>query len=154
MLRIRKGAWKPLGFNKTNSCMATPFFLSGSRSSQLDELSGVHNPLPPCPGSPNCIRLSRQLEITVDEALPSVRKVLERMQAESIEVDRENCTFHSVFTALFFKDDVTIKLRPAGPGTCYLHIRSASRIGRSDLGVNRRRVKRFLRLLHRESDST
>lgn len=130
--------------------MAPPFFLSGSRSSQFDRHSSVDNPLPPCPGSPNCVRLTRHMEISQDEALAICRKVLDSMNAAEIRVKKEGYRLHSVFTPFIFKDDLIILLEQAGPVSCYLHMRSASRIGRSDLGVNRRRIKRFLKRFREE----
>jgi uncharacterized protein (DUF1499 family) len=51
--------------------------------------------------------------------------------------------------AFFFKDDVDVIIVPEGEtgGRSALHIRSASRVGKSDLGVNRRRVDRFFQRL-------
>lgn len=43
-----------------------------------------------------------------------------------------------------FKDDVTIRLRPAQGGGTRLDVRSISRIGGSDIGANAERVGRFL----------
>ena len=43
-------------------------------------------------------------------------------------------------TGLFkFVDDVTVTLKPAGPGTM-IHAASKSRVGRGDLGQNRRNI--------------
>lgn len=50
---------------------------------------------------------------------------------------------------LRFKDDVVIRLRPSdGGGGTRLDIRSASRVGRSDLGTNARRIRRFFELIN------
>lgn len=55
---------------------------------------------------------------------------------------------------LRFKDDVVIRICEQNGGT-RLDIRSASRIGRSDLGANARRIRSFLRELnsHLKSNS-
>ena len=45
-----------------------------------------------------------------------------------------------------FKDDVIIRIMPAGSGS-RVDMRSVSRIGRSDLGANARRIREFMRLL-------
>ena len=52
-------------------------------------------------------------------------------------------------TAFFgFKDDVVIRVTPAsGAAGSRIDMRSVSRIGRSDLGVNARRIRAFLRAL-------
>jgi uncharacterized protein (DUF1499 family) len=41
-----------------------------------------------------------------------------------------------------FKDDVVIRIRASGNGT-HVDIRSASRVGQSDLGTNAKRIQRF-----------
>jgi uncharacterized protein (DUF1499 family) len=45
-----------------------------------------------------------------------------------------------------FKDDVVIRIRPADGGS-RIDMRSVSRVGRSDLGANARRIREFLRQL-------
>jgi uncharacterized protein (DUF1499 family) len=45
-----------------------------------------------------------------------------------------------------FKDDIVIRIRPAGGGS-RVDLRSVSRVGRSDLGVNARRIREFMRQL-------
>lgn len=42
-----------------------------------------------------------------------------------------------------FRDDVVVRVRPDGAGT-RVDVRSVSRVGRSDLGTNARRIRRFL----------
>jgi uncharacterized protein (DUF1499 family) len=42
-----------------------------------------------------------------------------------------------------FKDDVVVRVTPSGAGT-RVDVRSVSRVGRSDLGVNARRIRTFL----------
>ena len=62
-------------------------------------------------------------------------------------IDGVELTGHIEATAstriLRFKDDVVIRIRAEGSGT-RLDMRSASRRGKSDLGVNARRIRRFL----------
>lgn len=45
-----------------------------------------------------------------------------------------------------FRDDVTVRVRPAGTGA-RVDVRSRSRLGRDDLGANARRIRHFLRAL-------
>lgn len=49
-----------------------------------------------------------------------------------------------------FKDDVVIRVRPA-PGGSRVDMRSVSRLGASDLGVNARRIREFMRDLREAS---
>ena len=46
-----------------------------------------------------------------------------------------------------FKDDVAIRLRPAGAGATRVDVRSISRVGVGDLGANAARIRRFLESL-------
>ena len=48
-----------------------------------------------------------------------------------------------------FVHDVTIRIVPAGEGRTTVSVRSASRVGREDLGQNARNIRVFLRLLRR-----
>jgi len=41
-----------------------------------------------------------------------------------------------------FKDDVVIRIRPEGAGS-RVDVRSKSRVGKSDLGANAARIRRF-----------
>lgn len=45
-----------------------------------------------------------------------------------------------------FRDDVVVRVRPDGAGS-RIDIRSVSRVGKSDVGCNARRIRRFLRRL-------
>ena len=46
-----------------------------------------------------------------------------------------------------FKDDIAVRLRPAGEGATRVDIRSISRVGVGDLGANAARIRRFLEKL-------
>ena len=45
-----------------------------------------------------------------------------------------------------FKDDVVVRIRPEGAGS-RVDVRSLSRVGRSDLGLNAKRIRRYLERL-------
>lgn len=64
-------------------------------------------------------------------------------------VDAGNGTLEATATTLFFrfKDDVVVRVRPdpARAGGAVVDMRSISRVGRSDLGVNAGRIRDFLR---------
>jgi uncharacterized protein (DUF1499 family) len=56
-------------------------------------------------------------------------------------------------TLLFrFTDDVEIRVRLDRDAQTRVDLVSASRVGKADLGVNARRIRRFLRCLDRELD--
>ena len=48
-----------------------------------------------------------------------------------------------------FKDDIVVRIRPEGTGS-RIDIRSKSRVGESDLGVNARRIRDFIARLKAE----
>ncbi|UUR08214.1 DUF1499 domain-containing protein [Sphingomonas glaciei] len=81
--------------------------------------------------------------------------VLQRAEALARErgwavaaVDPAAGTLEATATTLFFrfKDDVVVRVRPdpARPGGSVVDMRSISRVGVSDIGVNAKRVRRFL----------
>ena len=64
------------------------------------------------------------------------------------KVDAEAGTVEATATSLFFrfKDDVVFRIRPdpAQPGGSIVDMRSVSRVGTSDVGVNAARIRSFL----------
>ncbi len=108
--------------------------------------SSPRNPLPPCPATPNCIRTSEAFDKGIEKVFEAVTQVIED-EAHSFEVvNPRRIEIHAVYRipVFGFKDDVDIILEDAGKETV-LFIRSASRLGTYDLGVNKRRIKRVLR---------
>ena len=51
-----------------------------------------------------------------------------------------------------FPDDITIRIQPLA-GQTKLDVRSASRYGRNDFGVNARRIERFAEELQTQLDA-
>jgi uncharacterized protein (DUF1499 family) len=107
----------------------------------------------PCPDSPNCVSTmdtstTHAIEPIThagsrDSAMAAVLQYLEAPNSESISVVETSVEYvHAVFTTriMKFKDDVEFYL-PDGEGT--IHFRSASRLGKSDLGKNRERMEAF-----------
>lgn len=104
--------------------------------------------LAPCPASPNCVSsLATDAAHHVDPlpyegdpaaAMRRLREVIAAMPRARI-VSADGTTLHAEFTSLIFRfvDDVTCAVDPAAH---VIQIRSAARVGYSDLGVNRRRV--------------
>lgn len=126
---------------------------SGTRS---QDVGVTHGKLAPCPDSPNCVSSQSTDEshsvdpLSYDSALYeaqdrllSLLRSMDRVKIVTVESDYIHAEFLSAF--LRFVDDVEF---------CFdhekktIHVRSASRNGYYDLGVNRRRVetirKRFL----------
>ena len=105
----------------------------------------VDGRLRPCPGTPNCV-CSEEGSVEpiafrgmlADAALQRLRQIIDEMGG--VVQGEEGDYLWSTFTVpvFGFVDDVEFRLeREAG----VIHVRSASRLGLSDLGVNRGRVE-------------
>jgi uncharacterized protein (DUF1499 family) len=62
-----------------------------------------------------------------------------------VDADRENGRIEAVDTTFWFgfHDDIVIRVAPEGKGS-RVDMRSHSRVGRSDLGTNARRIRVFM----------
>lgn len=113
--------------------------------------------LVPCPSSPNCVSTQAQNEdhaiapfryqktrAETKEALKAVIRSLPRTKL----VEEDETYLHYEFTSLImrFVDDVEFLFDDE---TKIIHFRSASRIGRSDFGVNRKRMEHLRSLIER-----
>lgn len=125
-------------------------FKGTTQSDFRDEFQPVDfNPLPSCPDSQNCVRLSVPLDIDSDELMDACEKFLSEMSAEEIKSDSQSLQIDAVFRIAFvgFQDDFSVRISEKDTGESVLHLLSRSRVGKSDLGVNRRRVQKFLSLV-------
>lgn len=117
-------------------------------------ISATGSRLAPCPETPNCVstqaaRPEQRMEPipfrgSAEAARERLIGLLEEQPRVEIE-DRRSRLLHAVFTTriLRFEDDVVFWV-DADEGV--IHFRSASRVGRSDLGANRRRMERLTEL--------
>lgn len=106
--------------------------------------------LAPCPNKPNCVNSEQALgraSIVPFQVYGSVatswQKLLLAVQKEGGTMESVSNTFlHATFRSRIFRfvDDVTCRLDSENN---VIHIRSASRIGYSDFGANRRRMERI-----------
>ena len=101
--------------------------------------------LRPCPSSPNCVNSMvnedevHRIEPFRGVSLAELRELLQNEERVEIVTDHENY-LHAEFTSLLmrFVDDVEFFSIAEEQ---VIHVRSASRLGSSDLGANRRRVE-------------
>ena len=101
--------------------------------------------LRPCPSSPNCVNSMvnedevHRIEPFRGVSLAELRELLQNEESVEIVTDHENY-LHAEFTSLImrFVDDVEFF---SVAEEQVIHVRSASRLGSSDLGANRRRVE-------------
>ena len=70
------------------------------------------------------------------------------------DANRANLRIEAVDTSKLygFKDDIVVRIRADANGS-RLDVRSASRVGRSDLGVNAARIRKYLQRLKEETSS-
>jgi uncharacterized protein (DUF1499 family) len=82
------------------------------------------------------------------ETLQKARKTVEDMGLEIIAVEPQQGRIEATATTFWFgfTDDVVIRIAPDGNGS-RLDIRSKSRVGRSDVGANAARIRRFISML-------
>lgn len=108
----------------------------------------VNTPLlPPCPPTPNCVLETHSFPIGADAMLPFAREALQALKPRDQTLDGP--ILHAVYRIGPFLDDVHVAIEATEDGSI-LHIRSASRVGHSDLGVNARRVRRYLDHLRKQ----
>jgi uncharacterized protein (DUF1499 family) len=84
-------------------------------------------------------------DLAPQAALQRSAEVLEGMGLEIVNVDGAGGRVEATDTTFWFgfKDDVVVRVRPAASGSL-VDVRSVSRVGMSDLGVNARRIGEFL----------
>ena len=129
----------------------------GTSCASKDKDAGVgltDNMLKPCPNSPNCVCSEYSNAASAVPPL-SIKSNLQEAWTQAIAAVKEmggtivlqqDSYLHATFTSKIFRfvDDFELRLDTSEN---VIHIRSASRIGYSDLGVNRKRVERFRSLL-------
>lgn len=118
----------------------------GSNKADMKSSYNDINPLPSCPDTPNCVRTATLLESDSTAVMRALIGVLED-EAETVESNADSLSIDAVYRIPVFgwRDDVNIQLKEETANKTVLFIRSASREGYSDLGVNNRRVKRILK---------
>lgn len=120
--------------------------LAGKRPSNLGVQDGR---LAPCPNTPNCV--SSQSTDTVhkiepltyksssEEAFAKLKQAIASLPRTKIITQSPNYLYAEfTSTIMGFVDDVEFYLDADAK---VIHVRSASRLGQSDLGVNRKRIE-------------
>lgn len=128
-----------------------------SKSGQAPGL--VDGRLAHCPGTPNCVcseyaddeaHFIAPLELPADSAAGALALVREAIaeQGGTIRAARADYLAATYSTPLFgFVDDLEVRI---DSGRGLVEVRSASRVGRGDLGANRKRVERLRELLRED----
>lgn len=81
-----------------------------------------------------------------DETVRRVAALARERGWDLASVDEKAGTVEATETSLFFrfKDDIVVRVRPAPGGGSLVDMRSISRVGASDVGMNAKRVRSFL----------
>ena len=126
-----------------------PALISGSLPSDFDSNPLLEHPFKPCPDSPNCVIHSVEFNLDANALFLAASTVLEEMRPYKLDANSHSLQIKAVFRipVFRFKDDLEIVVDSNTTGSIF-HIKSASRVGYSDLGVNRRRVHRILNGIH------
>ncbi|MCJ7772313.1 MAG: DUF1499 domain-containing protein, partial [Desulfobacterales bacterium] len=145
------------GFN----CVSIVFFLSIiSCASQPPVTIGLRDgKLTPCPNKPNCVSSDHKGKTSEIEPL-SFRETPEKAWKNlkltvtniggKIEKDDNNYLWATFRTKLFrFVDDMEFRMDVESK---VIHLRSASRVGYSDMGVNKRRVEKLRSKFYQENE--
>lgn len=127
------------------------FFILGVISKSKVAPGLIDSHLSKCPDTPNCVCTENEDHIThylapitipqngkaTDDALLTLKNIVRDMGG-TIQVEKENY-FAATFTSALFRfvDDLEIRF---DTNKNVIHLRSASRVGHSDMGVNKKRV--------------
>lgn len=119
---------------------------AGNKPSNIGVTSGQ---LAPCPDTPNCVNSQSENPLhrikpiayssTPEQAMADLKTLIENLEQGKIITNTKNYLYIE-FTSSFwgFVDDVEFLI---DTNTQVIQVRSASRLGKSDLGVNRKRVE-------------
>ena len=109
----------------------------------------VNGKLNPCPKSPNCVSTQAtdnkqkvdpiQFSGSIDEAKDKIINIIGSLKRSKIITNKDNYIHAEFRTAIFkFVDDVEFLFDDSEK---IIHFRSRSRLGYSDMGVNRKRME-------------
>ena len=124
------------------------FSFSGTPPADL----GVNNgQLKPCPDTPNCVSSQAPADDkehaiapfsytgAAKEAIARLKQIIEGMERSKVNKVTDDYLYAEFSSKLMgFVDDVEFY---APPGESVIHTRTAARLGKSDLGVNRKRTE-------------
>ena len=127
---------------------------AGKRPENLGVKDGK---LAPCPNTPNCVSSQSDdaahridpmpYDTSAAEAISNLKLIIQGMSKTEI-IKEEGNYLYAEFTSklMGFVDDVEFYVDEAAK---VIHVRSASRLGKSDLGVNRDRIEAIRARLNR-----
>jgi uncharacterized protein (DUF1499 family) len=128
-------------------CIIIFFGCAGKRPTDIGLKDGK---LTPCPKKPNCVVSQTQdkkhytepiaYSCTKGEAIEKIKAIIKAQKRIKIIEQKENYLRVEFTTALMrYVDDVEVYF----PDEKVIHVRSASRLGYHDMGLNRRRIEKI-----------
>lgn len=111
---------------------------------------GVHSgQLAPCPNTPNCVNSQSEdtkhkiepftYNSSTKQVMADLKIIIQSLERTKIITETKNYLYVEFTSAIMgFVDDVEFYLDEDAK---VIHVRSASRLGKSDLGVNRKRIE-------------
>lgn len=139
------------------------FFVLGMMSKSGKAPGMAEGRLAKCPSTPNCVcseykgdRLHFIDPVSIPrnaafDSLPILENVIRGMGGD-IQAETDRYIAATFTSAMFgFVDDFEIRIDPAQR---VIHIRSASRVGRGDLGVNKKRAELLKKLFIKKAAET
>jgi len=155
MWHLRFGSGPSAPSHTRLAVLVTAAIMSGCWGGPPEGIGVRSGTLAPCPGTPNCVhtglrhpdgtaRIFMRGSVLRRDLIPSLKAVVEMMPRTTIVSETDQYIHAVVRSRLFrFPDDLELYISPDRE----LIVRSASRIGSSDLGVNAERVDELRRLL-------
>lgn len=125
------------------------FCLIGCAGDRPNDLGVHNNALNSCPSSPNCVSSSSSNKAHYIEPLktnlPELKKILAHYERAQIVIETNTYIYVEFKSFIMgFVDDVEFY---QSSDNNIVEVRSASRVGYSDLGVNRKRIEHIRNLL-------
>lgn len=125
------------------------------QSHKSPENLGLQNGLlRPCPASPNCVCSEGHSQGSEEHAVAPIKandggwtRLTGIITEQGGEIQQNDGSYlHATFSTPVFRyvDDVELRFDERSG---LIHIRSASRVGRSDFGVNRNRIERIKKVM-------
>lgn len=132
------------------------FIYLGIKSQQGEAQGLINHKLTPCPNKPNCINSEFEdatahyyapIPYTTEDKEKLVSYIINTIQQSGGVIKTQQANYiAATYTSKLFRyvDDLEIRIDDTNQ---LIHIRSASRVGHSDFGVNRERAEKFRELL-------
>ena len=153
MAKVLTDKGNPMRTNKIITLLVCSLAVIACAGKSTRELGVIEGKLRPCPASPNCVNSQHRNEshyiaplkipTTVADNKKLLIEIIEQMPRTKI-VSENDQYLHVEFTTkiMRYTDDVEFLIEGN-----IVHVRSASRIGYSDLNANRNRIEEIRKLI-------